>query len=97
MIHYLFIQNIGPHTPIKRSVSWEDLIQIPTTGPGGQGRGRGRGGKLMNQRVTSPETMKYIEECELQNERKEKIKNEKESVAEKHYRKSQSMIGLSIG
>ena len=43
MIHYLFIQNMGPHTPIKRSVSWEDLIQIPTrirpTGPGGWGRG----------------------------------------------------------
>ena len=43
MIHCLFIQNIGPHTPKKTSVSWEDLIQIPTrirpTGPGGCGRG----------------------------------------------------------
>ena len=87
MIHCLFIQNIGQHTPIKRSVSWEDLIQIPTrirpTGPGGRGRGWQRGGKLPNQRVTSPETMKYIEECELQNERKEKIKKEKESVCRK--------------
>ena len=80
----MFIQNIGPHTSIKRSVSWEDLIQIPTrirpTGPGGWGRGQGTGGKLPYQRVTSLETMKYIEECELQNEKKEKVKKEKETV-----------------
>ena len=30
MIHCLFIQNVGPHTPIKKSNSWEDLIQSPT-------------------------------------------------------------------
>ena len=39
--------------------------------------------ELPNQRVTSPETMKYIEDCELQNKRKEKVKKEKESVCRK--------------
>ena len=58
-----FIQNIGDGGEFKRSVSWEDLIQllvrVRPTGPGGWGHGRGRG-KLPSQHTTSPETMKYI-------------------------------------
>ena len=72
-----FIQNIGDGGELKRSVSWEDLIQLPVrirpTGPGGWGHGCGRG-KIPSQHITSTETMKYIKESGMCTKKKEQIK-----------------------
>ena len=70
MMNCWFNQNTGPHTPIKMKVSHGKIsfkfqLELGPLALGGQGRGQGRGGKLPNQRVTSPETMKYTEEYEL--------------------------------
>ena len=78
-----FIQNIGDGGELKRSVSWEDLIQLPVrirlTGPGGWHHGHGRG-KLPSQHITSPETMKYIKESEMRTKEKEQMIKEKNIV-----------------
>ena len=61
-------------------MSFGDLMNIPKcirpTGPGGHGRGRG--GRLPNQLLTSPETIRYIEEAEECTQKKDKMKEEKD-------------------
>ena len=83
---YFFIQNIGDGGDLKRSISWEDLIQLPVrispTGPGGQGCRCGRG-KLPSQHIMSLETMKYITETEMSTKRKEQMKKEKDIVCKR--------------
>ena len=70
-------------------MTWADLIrvlkQLQPTGPGGHGHGCGRGrslgmhrGKLPNQLVTSPESIKFIEDSHIRTERAEKVKEEKD-------------------
>ena len=56
-------------------VEWADLITLPTrirpTGPGGHGRGCGRGSsRLPSQHITSPETMKYVQEAGQRSQKK---------------------------
>ena len=81
-----FIQNIGDGGELKRSVSWEDLIQLPVrirpTGPGEWGCGCGRG-KIPSQHITSPETMKYIKESEMYTKKTEQMKKEKDIVCKR--------------
>ena len=61
-------------------MSFGDLIEIPKcihpTGPGGHGHGHG--GRLPNQLLTSPETVRYIEEAEEHTQKKDKMKQEKD-------------------
>ena len=65
-------------------MSFGDLMNIPKrirpTGPGGhgQGHGCGHGGRLPNQLLTSPETIRYIEEAEEHTKRKNQMKQEKD-------------------
>ena len=63
-------------------MSFGDLMNIPKrirpTGPGGHARGRGRGGRLPNQLLTSPETIRYIEDAEERTQKKDKMKQEKD-------------------
>ena len=77
-------------------VLWNDLITPPKclrpTGPGGHGRGsRGQGhlgmhgGKLPNQLVTSPESLKFIEDSHVRITRAEKVKEEKAQFCKKAY------------
>ena len=58
---------------------------IQPTGPGGHDRrGGGRGhGRILNQVLTSPETLKYIREADDRTEKKEQIKKEKELFCKK--------------
>ena len=59
--------------------------RIRPTGPGGRGRrggGHGRG-RILNQVLTSPETLKYIREADDRTEKKEQIKKEKELFCKK--------------
>ena len=64
------------------SVSFGDLMNILKcifpTGPGGHGWGRGHGGRLPNQLLTSPETIRYIEEAEEHTQKKDQMKKEKD-------------------
>ena len=77
-------------------VLWNHLITPPKhlkpTGPGGHGRGsRGQGhlgmhgGKLPNQLVTSPESLKFIEDSHDRITKAEKCKTEKEQFCKKAY------------
>ena len=83
-------------------MSFGDLIDIPKcihpTGPGGHGRGHGcdhsHGGRLPNQLLTSPETVRYIEEAEECTQNKDKVKQEKheflkQALAEKAKKKTE--------
>ena len=68
-------------------VSFGDLIDIlkciHPTGPGGRGHGCSHGGWLPNQLLTSPETVRYIEEAEECTQKKEKLKQEKDDFVKK--------------
>ena len=63
-------------------MSFGDLMNIPKrirpTGPGGHARGCGCGGRLPNQLLTSPETIRYIEDSEERTQKKDKMKQEKD-------------------
>ena len=72
----------------KQKVDWSDLISLPTrirpTGPGGRGHGTGRGGgRLPSQHITSPETMKYVEEAGERSKKQEQIKEDKKVFCKK--------------
>ena len=77
-------------------VLWNDLITplkcLRPTGPGGHGRGsRGQGhlgmcgGKLPNQLVTSPESLKFIEDSHERITKAEQVKEEKAQFCKKAY------------
>ena len=75
---------------------WDNLItplkHLRPTGPGGHGRcSRGHshlgmhGGKLPNQLVTSPESLKFIEDSHERITKAEKLKEEKVQFCKKAY------------
>ena len=73
----------------KKRINFSDLMTLPKrvrpTGPmgRGRGRGRGRGGRLPNQLLTSPETLRFIELAEKKQNRVDEIKKEKDIICKK--------------